>query len=88
MDNDVAFTAAALEDYMEWQMTDKKTATKINALIKDIQRNGLMNGIGKPEALRTRKAYSRRIDEYNRLVYAADGNRNLRIISCKGHYEN
>jgi toxin YoeB len=85
--NDVAFTATALKDYMEWQMIDKKTAAKINALIKDIQRNGLMNGIGKPEALRTRKAYSRRINDHNRLIYEGDENRNIRILSCKGHYE-
>ena len=85
--NDVAFTATALRDYMEWQTIDKKIAAKINALIKDIQRNGLMNGIGKPEALKTRKAYSRRIDEYNRLIYTGDENQNLKILSCKGHYE-
>ena len=72
---------------MEWQTMDKRIAVRINTLIKDIQRNGLMNGIGKPEPLRTRKAYSRRIDEYHRLIYEADVNQNLRIISCKGHYE-
>ena len=72
---------------MEWQIVDRKIAARINALIKDIQRNGLMNGIGKPEALRTMKAYSRRIDEYHRLIYEADENQNPRIISCKGHYE-
>jgi toxin YoeB len=46
-----------------------------------------MNGIGKPEVLKTRKAYSRRIDEYNRLVYTGDENNNLKILSCKGHYD-
>ena len=30
------------------------------------------NGIGKPEALKYRKGFSRRIDETNRLVYAID----------------
>jgi toxin YoeB len=47
-----------------------------------------MTGIGKPEALKTRKAYSRRIDDYHRLVYEGDEKQNLRIVSCKGHYEN
>ena len=87
MKNDVTFAKTALQDYMEWQTTDKKVAVRINALIKDIQRNGLMNGIGKPEALKTHKAYSRRIDEYHRLIYEADENQALRIVSCKGHYE-
>jgi toxin YoeB len=84
---EVRFAPSAWNDYIEWQVTDKKIAVKINALIADIQSNGLMKGIGKPEALRNRKAYSRRIDEYNRLIYEGDGNRNLRILSCKGHYE-
>jgi toxin YoeB len=84
---DVTFAPSAWNHYLEWQMTDKKIAAKINALIKDIQRNGFMSGIGKPEALRTHKAYSRRIDDYHRLVYESDGNQGLRIISCKGHYE-
>lgn len=72
---------------MEWQIEDKKTAKRINELIKDIQRNGFMGGIGKPEVLKHRKAYSRRIDDSNRLVYIGDENQNLRILSCKGHYD-
>jgi len=84
---DPGFTAKAWEEYLEWLTVDRKKFDRINALIKDIRRNGLINGIGKPETLRTRKAYSRRIDEYHRLVYEADENQNLRIISCKGHYE-
>ena len=71
-----------------WEEEDKKKFKRINALIKDIQRNGLMNGIGKPEPLKSIKAYSRRIDEYHRLIYDTDENQNLRVISCKGHYEN
>ena len=41
----------AWEDYLYWQDQDKKTLKKINALIKDIQRN-TFNGIGKPEPLK------------------------------------
>jgi len=82
----ITFTEEAMSEYIEWQSKDKKTLKRINELIKDIQRNGLLNGIGKPELLKHRKLYSRRIDEYNRLVY--NGNiENLEIISCKGHYE-
>jgi toxin YoeB len=84
--NDVSFHAKAFGEYMEWQIKDRKTLKKINDLIKDIQRNGLMKGIGKPEPLKHMKAYSRRIDDENRLVYSADENKNLRIIACKGHY--
>ena len=46
-----------------------------------------MKGIGKPEPLKYRPGYSRRIDEKNRLVYEIDELKNIKIISCKGHYE-
>ena len=50
------------QDYLYWQSQDKKTW--INELIKDIERNGVLNGIGKPEALKYRKGFSRRIKEW------------------------
>jgi toxin YoeB len=84
---DVIFSPIALKDYMEWQTEDRKTLNKINELIKDILRNGLIKGIGKPEPLKHIKAYSRHIDDANRLIYSYDEKQNLRIISCKGHYK-
>ena len=81
------FSDEAWEQYIEWQLKDRAIAKKINELIKDINRNGLNKGIGKPEPLRHRKAWSRRIDHGHRLVYNFDENKNLLIISCKGHYE-
>lgn len=84
----VVFTETVIKQYMAWQQEDSKTLKRINNLIKDIQRNGLGEGMGKPEKLKSFevKAYSRRIDEFNRFVYIGD-NENLEIISCKGHYE-
>lgn len=41
----------AWEEYWYWQSQDKKTLKRINALIKDIQRN-TFDGLGKPEALK------------------------------------
>ena len=84
--NDLIFTPQAFKDYLEWLTENKKTFKKINDLIRDIQRNGLMKGIGKPEPLKHLKAYSRHIDDANRLVYASDEKQSLRILSCKGHY--
>lgn len=77
----------AWDDYLYWQTQDKKTLKKINELIKSIERDGLLEGIGKPEALKHRKACSRRIDEMNRLIYTIDENGFLWIIACRGHYE-
>ena len=85
--NDVTFTKDAFAQYMYWQTQDKKTLKKINDLLEDIRRNGALNGIGKPEALKNREGYSRRIDKENRLVYVIDELQNIKIIACKGHYE-
>ncbi|MFG6384494.1 MAG: Txe/YoeB family addiction module toxin [Lachnospiraceae bacterium] len=76
----------AWDDYLYWQQQDKKVLKRINELIKDIERNGVSKGIGKPEPLRYRKAWSRRIDQENRLIYNVDEHGNLWIVSCKGHY--
>ena len=80
------FSEEAWEEYTEWQIIDKSMVKKINELIKDINRNGLSDGKGKPEPLKYRKAWSRRITQEHRLVYNFDENKNLVIYSCKGHY--
>jgi toxin YoeB len=59
---------------------------KINELLKDIQRNGY-EGIGKPEPLKFRKAWSRRINQEHRLVYTLDKIENIFVLSLNGHYE-
>ena len=77
----------AWEDYIYWQMQDKKTLKRINMLLKDIER-GYFEGIGKPEPLKGEMSglWSRRIGDTHRLVYRIrDGV--MEILSCKGHYE-
>jgi len=83
------WTDQGWEDYLYWQRQDKKTLRKVNDLVKDIERNGLMNGIGKPEPLKNdlQGFYSRRIDDRNRLVYNQSADGALCIIACRGHYE-
>ncbi len=84
--NDFTFTDKGFADYVYWQFQDKKTIKKINNLLDDIKKNGVMQGIGKTEPLKHRSGYSRRIDDVNRLVYDIDELQNIKIISCKGHY--
>ena len=43
------FIPTAWEQYTEWQQTDKSMVKQINKLIKDIDRNGLLKGLGKPK---------------------------------------
>jgi len=78
---------SAWDEYLNWQMQDKKTLKRINTLIKDILRHP-DEGIGKPERLKGNLAgfWSRRIDDYNRLVYRVVDD-NVQIAQCKGHYD-
>lgn len=85
--NDFTFTDKGFSDCVYWQSQDRKTAKRINSLLVDIKRNGAMQGIGKPEPLKYRPGYSRRIDEKNRLVYDIDELQNIKILSCRGHYD-
>lgn len=85
--NDFTFTKEGFEDFLYWQTQDKKTMKRVVALLKDIQRNGVMKGMGKPEPLKHRSGYSRHIDEANRLIYDIDELQNIKIMACKGHYE-
>lgn len=83
----LSWTKEAWSDYIYWQSQDKKTLKRVNKLIIDTQRSPF-KGIGKPEPLKENLAglWSRRIDDANRLVYAAD-NSQITIISCRYHYE-
>ena len=82
----LAFDNLGWEQYLYWQATDKKMARRINALIKDAQRNPF-TGLGKPEPLKNQLAgfWSRRIDREHRLVYKVvpDG---IIVASCRYHY--
>ena len=84
----VFFTKTAKKEYETWQKSNPTTVDKIEELITDIIKNGLLVGIGRPEQLRhfnDPNRYSRQITQADRLVYCLSGN-DLLIISCKGHY--
>ena len=76
----------AWNEYLYWQIQDKKTLKRINNLLKDIDRNGY-NGIGKPEPLKGDYSgwWSVRIDEKNRLIFKIE-NEQIKILECGTHY--
>ena len=49
--SNISFSEDAWEDYLYWQLQDKKTLKKINELLKEIQRTPF-SGKGEPEKLR------------------------------------
>ena len=82
----ISWHESAWTDYLWWQSQDKKTLRRINALIKDIQRNRYET-TGKPEPLRGDLSgwWSVRIDGEHRLVFAIR-DEVLEIYQCRGHY--
>ncbi|MCL2386498.1 MAG: Txe/YoeB family addiction module toxin [Defluviitaleaceae bacterium] len=82
----LTFAEGAWAEYLQWQTKDPKTLKRINLLLKDIDRNGI-DGIGKPEKLRHRDGWSRRIDNVNRLVYQLNDDGSVEVLQCKGHYD-
>jgi toxin YoeB len=82
----LAFDPNGWEDYVYWQAQDRRTLKRINLLIADVVRDPF-DGIGKPEPLRhvLSGAWSRRIDEKNRLVYYVTDDR-IVILQARDHY--
>lgn len=81
---------AAWEDYQYWASQDKRMCRRINTLLKEISRSAKAGDkpFGKAELLKHSKSglCSVRIDKANGLIYLVDGE-TVRIVSCKGHYQ-
>ena len=70
-----------------WEIVeDRRLVKRLKQLTDDINRHPF-SGIGKPEPLRGRPGqWSRRIDDYHRLVYKIE-NDEIKILECGKHYE-
>ncbi|PCI28026.1 MAG: Txe/YoeB family addiction module toxin [SAR324 cluster bacterium] len=82
----IAWTDDAWDDYLYWQVNDKKVLKRVNLLIKDIKREAF-EGLGKPEPLKYELAgcWSRRITDEHRLVYEVN-EAHVTIIACRFYY--
>lgn len=80
------FSEQAWEDYLHWQKTDRKILTRVNSLIREIQREPF-SGIGKPEPLKHAFGgyWSRRITDEHRIVYKVQDD-SLLIAQLRYHY--
>ncbi len=81
------FVDESWEDYLYWQVTDKRMLAKINKLLKDISKTPF-TGLGKPEPLKYKFKgfWSRRIDDEHRLIYQVKEDE-IRIAKCRFHYD-
>lgn len=86
MTRTIGFDPNGWEDYVYWQTQDRKTLKRINQLIADVMRDPFV-GIGKPEPLKhiLSGAWSRRIDDKNRLVYYVTDSHVI-ILQARDHY--
>ena len=82
----ILWQESAWEEYLYWQLQDKKTLKRINKVLMDINRNGYQC-IGKPEPLKGDLSgyWSVRIDEKNRIVFRIT-EKNIEIMQCGSHY--
>jgi toxin YoeB len=82
----IAFDPHGWEDCLYWQTQDRKTLKRINQLLTDALRDPF-TGIGKPEPLKhiLAGAWSRRIDDANRLVYYVTDD-HIVVLQARDHY--
>jgi toxin YoeB len=80
------FAEQAWEDYLHWQVEDKRMLKRINELILATTRDPFA-GIGKPEPLKHAFSvyWSRRINDEHRFVYRVEGEA-LLIAQLRYHY--
>ena len=83
----ILFPTRGWEDYVHWQLTDKKLLKKIYELLKDIAGDS-NSGIGRPEPLQYALIgyWSRGTTEEHRLVYKVDGD-TIKLGQARYHYE-
>jgi toxin YoeB len=76
-----------LADLQYWLERDWRVALRIIRIVREVARDPF-RGIGKPEPLKhdLAGAWSRRIDDEHRLVYALD-DAGIEFLSARFHYE-
>jgi toxin YoeB len=86
LNRQLAFDQNGWEDYLYGQSQDRRTVKRVDLLVQDVLRDPFA-GIGKPEPLKhvLSGAWSRRIDEANRLVYLVTDT-HIVVLQVRDHY--
>lgn len=74
--------------YEDLRSKDKTLHKNLCKILKELQSENPEKGIGKPEPLKHEMSgfWSRKLSQYDRLVYKYDAN-SIRIFAIGGHYE-
>lgn len=84
------FEQQAFDDLMYWKQQDKELYKKLHLLLKDIEMNPFVGGLGKTEPLKYKKGHSKRLNDEHRVQYdlgGANENKIITIFRCKEHYK-
>ena len=87
MTRTLAFDPNGWEDYLYWQTQDRKTLKRVNQLVAAVLRDpftGSRRNRNRSKHILT-GAWSRRIDEANRLVYHVTDT-HIVVLQARDHY--
>ncbi len=84
----IVFEGNTWSVYEELRIKDKVLHKNLCRILKEMQRDNPMEGVGKPEQLRYELTgfWSRKLSRYDRVIYKFDEN-SIHIFAIGGHYE-
>ena len=84
----IVFEGNTWEVYEKLRVKDKILHKNLCRILKEMQRGNPETGLGKPESLKYELSgfWSRRISQYDRLIYKFDSEA-IYIFAIGGHYE-
>ena len=83
----IVFEGNTWLEYEKIRFPNKILHKNLCRILKEMQRSNPAKGIGKPEQLKHELSgfWSRRLSQYDRLIYTFDDN-DIHVIAIGGHY--
>jgi toxin YoeB len=84
----IVFEGNTWLEYEKMRSSNKALHKNLCRILKEMQRNNPAEGIGKPEQLKHELLgfWSRRISQYDRLIYIFDDD-SIHVFAIGGHYD-